>query len=231
MRMRLFAICAVAVMALLVTASSASAQLRVCNQSRKAVFVAVAYANQCNLIGAHGWTKINPRACQAVVNGRLTQQYYYVYAEQAGGGRYWPGTSPYRFCTSRNSFAFYEHDHCSQRGREQKSFTRLNTGRHTSFTYTLTSPNVPLRTYRRTIHFRYDGVASCGQAKRAREESRAACVNQAKAYQRQNYAVDLNTVRTTVTHHDAQHWMTGPPWDRKRHCRGWGNAVCTFQYR
>lgn len=91
---RLIAGCAIACGALLLTVVSASAALKICNRTSYIVYAASGTQTKTAL-ETNGWTRITPGACTALVDGRLKNASYYIYAQSSrahsGLSRAWGG--------------------------------------------------------------------------------------------------------------------------------------------
>lgn len=119
--------------ALLLNARPASAQLNVCNQTSETVSIALAYRGDADFV-SKGWYVAEPGQCRTVVTGALENRYYYVHAEGSKGNR-WLGD--YSFCVKNDPFA-HVGDECGTAGMVRRSFFVIDTGSSTSWTQGLT---------------------------------------------------------------------------------------------
>ena len=73
----------------LLTAESARADLRLCNNATSRVSVALSYTDGKGWV-TEGWWNLKSGACETLLRGPLAAQYYYVYAMDERGGE-WKG--------------------------------------------------------------------------------------------------------------------------------------------
>ena len=80
------------------------AGFRVCNHSNQRVDVAFSYPHHEFGWTAEGWWTIEPSHCRTVMNGNLTNRYYYLYARGSKGGEWKaPGGQEGGFFCTKNS--------------------------------------------------------------------------------------------------------------------------------
>ncbi|HEY4304500.1 MAG TPA: DUF1036 domain-containing protein [Gemmatimonadaceae bacterium] len=115
-------------------ASSASAQLRICNNTSEHVSIAVAYSVD-GVMTSRGWYNADAGECVTPVAGLLVRRYYYVHAESPNG-KTWG--DDYAICTRPTAYEVLANGDCSARGLDQKSFFLIDTEDHLSFTQSLT---------------------------------------------------------------------------------------------
>lgn len=117
--------------ALILTAGAAKAELTVCNDASAPRTLAVAYPQGAGW-QSEGWWTVDPGACKVVVAGDLTQRhYYYTLSDQpdfAGEG--------YAFCVQSQSFTLSPADGDCAEGSTQRPFADIDTGM-TSASFTL----------------------------------------------------------------------------------------------
>ncbi len=117
--------------ALILTAGAAKAELTVCNDASAPRTLAVAYPEGAGW-QSEGWWTVDPGACKVVVAGDLTQRhYYYTLSDQAdfaGEG--------YAFCVQSQSFTLSPADGDCAEGSTQRPFADIDTGM-TSASFTL----------------------------------------------------------------------------------------------
>ncbi|MEM1387951.1 MAG: DUF1036 domain-containing protein [Pseudomonadota bacterium] len=117
-------------------AGSASAALRICNETSFVQSVTIGYEGTEGW-QSKGWWNIDPNDCAVVVGGDLQQRFYYYRAEVNGGD--FPGGG-YTFCTVPREFEIIGDTNCEARGYEAEEFAEIDTGASASdFTFTLVS--------------------------------------------------------------------------------------------
>ena len=126
---------------LLLAATSAKADLTVCNKTDAAQQVAVAYSDGAAWL-SEGWWGIDPGACKVLLSGKLAQRHYYYtlsgQPEFAGEG--------YGFCVTAEPFTLTGADgDCAALGGEPRRFAHIDTGPTAeSFSFDLTGPAAPV---------------------------------------------------------------------------------------
>lgn len=102
MRLRL----ALTAFAMLLCATHAQAQLKLCNRTSYVLYAATGYRQGIDAV-TQGWVRIVPGVCQSAVKERLTAHGYFVYARSslghAGVPRAWGGAQ--KLCVKDASFA------------------------------------------------------------------------------------------------------------------------------
>ncbi|AZB73698.2 DUF1036 domain-containing protein [Synechococcus elongatus] len=117
-------------------AEPASAELVICNKTRKAVNLAVGY-KEGDSWRSRGWYTISPRGCETVVGGRLRLRYYYYYAENTDASLLWEGD--YEFCIrDPEEFSILGDENCERRGYITQGFAEIDTKNANAFTLDLT---------------------------------------------------------------------------------------------
>jgi uncharacterized membrane protein len=120
------------IMVVLCFTSNAFSWLDICNNSTADnACVTVAY-RKGNSWFSEGWWCINQGKCATVVGGRLSNQYYYLYAH--GSGSAWSGN--HTFCTMENAFTLYNAKSCDQ--GMSRGFFEINTRDSENHTHRLT---------------------------------------------------------------------------------------------
>ncbi len=119
-----------------VLAPDARAGLNFCNESSYDVEVAIGYKDAEGGWISEGWWPLESNGgCATVVEGDLSNRYYYFHAEHMDVSGSWTGS--YSFCTSSDAFtAIGDHD-CEARGYDREGFEELDTGDAAEYTYTL----------------------------------------------------------------------------------------------
>ncbi|WP_421656012.1 DUF1036 domain-containing protein [Leptothermofonsia sp. ETS-13] len=109
-------------------ATSAKTKLEICNRSDEGtVQVAIAYPNGKNGWNSQGWLSLKEGECSTMLEGNLTNRYYYYYA-WADSAYSWKGE--HRFCVSNRKFAFVNADRqCKGANSRWENFRELDTGR------------------------------------------------------------------------------------------------------
>jgi uncharacterized membrane protein len=135
-------------LASLAAMAPAAAEFRVCNKSGETVEVAFGYSGggKTGWI-AEGWYRVNAGGCVTVLSERLSNRYYYLYAEGTGGHA-WDGTGEAGapFCVARKRFKLFqsrygsnEEADCAKHQLESKRFFQVDTGEHGRWVQTLTA--------------------------------------------------------------------------------------------
>jgi len=128
------------------TAGSAMAGFKVCNRSNGKVSVAIGYKNGDYGWTSEGWWTIAGDDCHNIVNGKLDQRYYYVYATSDDG--VWQASKGEQkggyFCIAKAKFTFHNRDYetkgeidCEAGGQVTKQFLEVDTEDADNFTYNL----------------------------------------------------------------------------------------------
>ncbi len=121
-----------AAFAALLASSPARAELQICNQTHRALSIAIGYNSGADWV-SEGWWNIDPRECRTVVGGDLKQRYYYYHASDPGFKN-----ENYIFCTETKPFTIVGDTNCAARGFETAHFSEIDTGATaTSYTFTL----------------------------------------------------------------------------------------------
>lgn len=120
-------------------AGTARAEYQVCNQSKLAASIAIAYHEDKSLDGvdngawvSEGWWNLDPGKCGTLIAGPLTVRYIYLYAESTDGSN-WGGDKA--FCTKTAEFTIKDQATCEARGLTTTRFLEVDTG-GASKTYT-----------------------------------------------------------------------------------------------
>ncbi|MEM7440524.1 MAG: DUF1036 domain-containing protein [Pseudomonadota bacterium] len=124
---------AAACLSLLMTATGAVAQFKICNDTDLRQSVAIAYKDGDAWV-SEGWWAIDPNECKNAAGGDLKNRYYYYRATVPGGTfvgeDYW-------FCTQSEPFTIRGEKDCEARGYRREVFSEVDTGQAKSFTLTL----------------------------------------------------------------------------------------------
>ncbi len=117
-------------------AGPAEAGLRVCNHSGQRVDVAFGYPHGQFGWTSEGWWVIQPGHCKQIMNGDLTNRYYYLYATGSRGGVWQakPGQSGGFFCVQHDRFVLQNRNFkrgsvldCAARNLQGKQFFVVDT--------------------------------------------------------------------------------------------------------
>ncbi len=109
---------------------SASADLKVCNNTKSLVGVSVGYREKDDWT-VQGWWRIPPDVCASLIEGALSSRYYYLHAEDADTGGRWRG--PVFMCTSSKQYKIKGLKDCFARGFERTGFFEVDTGNQKSW--------------------------------------------------------------------------------------------------
>lgn len=111
-------------------AAPAHANLEVCNKSNQGkTYIAVAYPDGKGGWTTEGWLNLEEGECGNLIQGKLTNRYYYYFAETEGDS-VWKGDN--RFCVSSNKFTFARADkQCKGANSRWEEFRELDTGKET----------------------------------------------------------------------------------------------------
>jgi uncharacterized membrane protein len=102
----------------------ARAELRVCNQTRYLVNIAVGYNSETSY-RTEGWWTVTPTACATPIKGPLENRYVYVYAVDIDGNDLMTGG--YSMCIERRKFVIDGVGDCWRRGYATVDFAEVDT--------------------------------------------------------------------------------------------------------
>jgi uncharacterized membrane protein len=108
----------------LAASSPAHAELKVCNQTRYLVNVAVGYTTEA-AFQTEGWWTVAPSACSTPLKGPLQNRYVYVYAVDIDGSDLMSGS--YSMCIKRRKFLIEGVGDCWRRGFATVDFAEVDT--------------------------------------------------------------------------------------------------------
>jgi uncharacterized membrane protein len=131
---------AAAVPALVLLATPAHADLRMCNLTTSKVGIALGYRDTQGWV-TEGWWDVAPKGCETLLKGALAARFYYVYAVDYTRGGEWSGRS--LMCTKDREFTIRGVEDCLARGFDRNGFYEVDTGEQKSWTIQLTDPNQP----------------------------------------------------------------------------------------
>ena len=123
---------------LCLSASPASADFRLCNNTASRVGIALGYKD------AEGWTterwwNISSRACETLLRGTLVARYYYIYAIDYDRGGEWSGQA--FMCSRDKEFTIRGTEDCLARGYDRTGYFEVDTGEQRAWTVQLTDVN------------------------------------------------------------------------------------------
>jgi len=100
-----------------------------CNRAKQGkVFVAIAYPTEENQWKTQGWLSLEEGECGTLIQGTLTNRYYYYLAE-SDTGHAWKGT--HKFCVGETRFVFASADReCQGTAVRWAGFRELDTGKN-----------------------------------------------------------------------------------------------------
>jgi len=125
-----------AAVGLALTAGGAMAGFKICNHSDGKVSVAIGYKGGDYGWTSEGWWTIEPGDCKAIMNGDLTNRYYYLYATGSKGGIWQAkkGQEGGFFCIKRSRFVLQNRNFlsgskldCGANNLESKQFFIVDT--------------------------------------------------------------------------------------------------------
>jgi uncharacterized membrane protein len=136
MRNRAFLAFAILILASFATTGPSWAGFRVCNHSGQRVDVAFGYLHAQFGWTSEGWWTIQPGRCRQVMNGNLTNRFYYLYATGSEGAIWQarPGQKGGFFCVQQDRFVLQNRNFekggvldCASRNLSNKQFFIVNT--------------------------------------------------------------------------------------------------------
>lgn len=119
-------------------ATSALADLRVCNSTSNPISVSLGYRAERGW-QSEGWWIAPPNDCATVYQGDLNSRYYYLFAADDMAGGSWDGGV--FMCTQDESFTIFGVEDCLARGYERTGFFEVDTGERQNWTLQLTEAN------------------------------------------------------------------------------------------
>lgn len=134
---RTVAVIGLAVAVLAGAATSAIADLRICNKTSSRVGIAVGYKDEDSW-KTEGWWNLAANSCETLLAGPLVSRYYYLYAVDYDRGGEWSGRS--FMCTQEKTFTIKGIEDCLKRGFERTGFFEIDTGEQRTWTVQLTEP-------------------------------------------------------------------------------------------
>lgn len=120
--------------------SASNAELRICNGTQNLVGVVIGYHTKDGW-QSEGWWRLAPSRCETVIDGPLTERFYYLHAEDSKNIGQWAG--PVSLCVQDKQFKIRGAKDCYQRGYQRADFLEIDTGAQTRWTVQLTDPTIP----------------------------------------------------------------------------------------
>lgn len=121
------------------SAAPAFADLRVCNQTRNPINIALGYRAERGW-QSEGWWLAGPNDCATVFQGDLNSRFYYLFAADDVGGGAWDGSI--FMCTRDETFTIFGVEDCLARGYERTGFFEVDTQNRTDWTLQLTEKEI-----------------------------------------------------------------------------------------
>jgi uncharacterized membrane protein len=115
----------------------ASADFRVCNETRSLINLAVG-TNAGEVFSTEGWWTVTPGSCATLVRGPLTGRYLYLYATDINGADVLSGAVS--MCIDRGKFKVFGIENCWRRGLQAVAFAEIDTLDSPDWTTFLTEP-------------------------------------------------------------------------------------------
>ena len=141
-RFRLVLLCALPC-AVVLPATPALADLRVCNETRNAISVALGYRAERGW-QSEGWWLAPPTQCATVFEGDLNtvnSSFFYIFAADDIGGGAWDGSA--FMCTRDETFTIFGVEDCLARGYERTGFLEVDTNHRSDWMLQLTDGGPP----------------------------------------------------------------------------------------
>ncbi|MGV7211757.1 DUF1036 domain-containing protein [Bradyrhizobium sp. UFLA05-112] len=129
---------ALAIALLCLSASPASADFRLCNNTSSRVGIALGYKDAEGWT-TEGWWNISSRSCETLLRGTLVARYYYIYAIDYDRGGEWSGQA--FMCSRDKEFTIRGTEDCLARGYDRTGYFEVDTGEQRAWTVQLTDAN------------------------------------------------------------------------------------------
>jgi uncharacterized membrane protein len=123
--------------AILLGATPAYADLKLCNTTASRVGVSIGYKDAEGW-ATEGWWNIASHTCETLLKGVLIGRYYYIHAVDYDRGGEWAGNL--YMCTDDKSFTIRDTKDCVKRGYKRTGFFEVDTGEERDWTVRLTDP-------------------------------------------------------------------------------------------
>lgn len=112
----------------------ASADLKLCNNTKSRVGVALGYKDK-NGWASEGWWNVDPNACEVLLTGKLIARFYYIFSVDYDKGGSWGGKA--FMCTRDKLFTIRGLDRCEERGYQRSGFFEVDTNEESDWTVSL----------------------------------------------------------------------------------------------
>jgi uncharacterized membrane protein len=122
-------------LALVLSASGAAADLRICNATASRIGVAIGYQDAKGW-STEGWWNVPPQTCEMLLKGAVPSRFIYVHAIDYDRSGEWAGKN--FMCTSDKTFAIRDVKECQKRGYKRTGFFEVDTGDAKEWTIRLT---------------------------------------------------------------------------------------------
>src|SRR6516164_2252848 len=126
---------ALALAALFLWSSPASADFRLCNNTSSRVGIALGYKDAEGWT-TEGWWNISSRSCETLLRGTLVARFYYIYAIDYDRGGEWSGQA--FMCSRDKEFTIRGTEDCLARGYDRTGYFEVDTGEQRAWTVQLT---------------------------------------------------------------------------------------------
>ena len=133
-----FASAGVLAFGLVLLATPAKADLKLCNTTASRIGVAIGYQDP-NGWTTEGWWNVAPQTCETLYKGALSSRFYYVHAIDYDRGGEWAGKSV--MCTLDKTFTIRGVQDCDRRGYKGTGFFEVDTQEAKDWTIRLTDPS------------------------------------------------------------------------------------------
>jgi len=104
--------------------SPSAANFQLCNTTPNQVSIALGYKNQKDWVTT-GWWSLGPHDCEILLQGKLSNRFYYVRAVDLANRQAWAGNA--FMCASAKEFMIRGAADCSSRGYERAGFFEVDT--------------------------------------------------------------------------------------------------------
>ena len=120
---------------LVLSASPALADFRLCNNTGSRVGIALGYKDAEGWT-TEGWWNVPARTCETLLRGALVARYYYIYAVDYDRGGEWSGRA--FMCSREKEFTIRGIGDCLARGYDRTGYFEVDTGEQRAWTVQLT---------------------------------------------------------------------------------------------
>lgn len=135
------ALTAIVISVMIASATPASADFRLCNNTGSRVGIALGYKDNEGWV-TEGWWNVSSKACETLLRGTLVARYYYIYAIDYDRGGEWSGQA--FMCSRDKEFTIKGTEDCLARGFDRTGYFEVDTGEQRAWTVQLTEANEQL---------------------------------------------------------------------------------------